>query len=57
MFAKRKRLSPNSEIDDGSEVAKLMDYFKTADPEDMSQGDLSARIHLMSYNSGCPEVW
>lgn len=30
----------NSEIDDGSDVAKLMDHFKTADPGDMSQGDL-----------------
>ena len=29
-----------------------MDYFKTADPEDMSQGDLSARIHFLKCEEG-----
>lgn len=42
----------NAEIDDGSDVAKLMDYFKTADPEDMSQGELSARIHFLKCEEG-----
>ena len=42
----------NAEIDDGSDVAKLMDYFKTADPEDMSQGDLSTRIHFLKCEEG-----
>lgn len=42
----------NAEVDDGSDVAKLMDYFKTADPEDMSQGDLSARIHFLKCEEG-----
>lgn len=36
----------NAEVDDGSETAKLMRYFKTADPDDMSQGELSARVHF-----------
>ena len=42
----------NAEIDDGSDIAKLMDYFKTASPEDMSQGDLSARIHFLKCEEG-----
>lgn len=42
----------NAEVNDGSEVAKLMDYFKAADPEDMSQGDLSARIHFLKCEEG-----
>ncbi len=42
----------NAEIDDGSDIAKLMDYFKTANPEDMSQGDLSARIHFLKCEEG-----
>ena len=37
----------NAEADDGSEIAKLMRYFKTADPDDMSQGSLSRRIHFL----------
>ena len=42
----------NAEVNDDSKVAKLMDYFKTADPEDMSQGDLSARIHYLKCEEG-----
>lgn len=42
----------NAEVDDGSDIAKLMDYFKTAHPEDMSQGDLSARIHFLKCEEG-----
>ena len=37
----------NAAVDDGSETAKLMRYFKTADPNDMSQGDLSKRVHFL----------
>lgn len=37
----------NAEVDDGSDVAGLMRYFKTADPMDMSQGDLSRRVHYL----------
>ena len=37
----------NAEIDDQSEVADLMKYFKTADPNDNSQGDLSRRVRFL----------
>ena len=42
----------NAEINDGSELAKMMEYFKTADPEDRSQGELSARIHFLKCEEG-----
>lgn len=42
----------NAEVNDGSDIAKLMNYFKTADPEDKSQGDLSARIHFLKCEEG-----
>lgn len=42
----------NAEVNDGSNIAALMDYFKTANPEDMSQGDLSARIHFLKCEEG-----
>ncbi len=42
----------NAEINDGSDIAKMMDYFKTADPDDRSQGDLSARIHFLKCEEG-----
>ncbi len=34
----------NAEVDDGTDTAKLMQFFKTADPSDTSQGALSQRI-------------
>ena len=37
----------NAAIDDDSDVAKLMDYFKLADPNDASQGNLSKRVHFL----------
>ena len=37
----------NAEVDDQSEVAQLMKYFKIADPNDSSQGDLSKRVHFL----------
>ena len=42
----------NAAIDDGTEIADLMKYFKKADPTDMSQGDLSRRIHFLKYEEG-----
>ena len=36
----------NTAIDDGSEAAQLMQYFKNTDPDDMRFGALSARIHI-----------
>lgn len=37
----------NAGVDDDSEVAKLMNYFKVADPDDASHGELSDRVHLL----------
>ena len=37
----------NAEIDDQSDIAQLMNYFRTADPYDDSQGDLSRRVHFL----------
>ncbi len=37
----------NAEIDDGSETARLMKYFLTADPEDRSHGALSERVRFL----------
>ncbi len=37
----------NAEIDDGSSVAGLMQFFKKADPEDQSQGALSRRVYMI----------
>ena len=45
-------LHVNAAVDDGSETAKLMQYFKTADPDDMTHGDLSRRIHYLKREEG-----
>lgn len=42
----------NAEVDDGSETAKLMKYFKTADPNDMTHGELSKRVHYLKCEEG-----
>lgn len=42
----------NAAINDGSPTAKLMQYFKTANPEDMSQGELSKRIRYLKCEEG-----
>ena len=42
----------NAEIDDGSDTARLMDYFRTADPQDMRYGALSKRVHLLKCEEG-----
>lgn len=42
----------NAAVDDGSETAKLMKYFKTANPEDMEHGDLSKRVHYLKCEKG-----
>ena len=46
----------NAAVDDGTDTAKMMKYFKKADPEDMSQGDLSKRIHFLKREEGGFEV-
>lgn len=40
-------LHVNAAADDGSEMAKLMQYFKTADPNNMEYGELSKRVHYL----------
>ena len=42
----------NAEVDDGTETAKLMQYFKTANPEDQSQGALSERVRYLKDAEG-----
>ena len=46
----------NAAIDDGSAKAKLMKYFRTADPNDMSQGELSKRVHYLKCEEGGQEI-
>ena len=46
----------NAAVDDGSAIAKLMDYFKTADPTDMSQGDLSKRVQFLKCEKGGHDI-
>ena len=46
----------NAEVDDGSETAALMRYFKTADPEDKSQGALSDRVRFLKCEEGGREI-
>lgn len=37
----------NAAVYDGTETAKMMEYFKYAGPDDASQGDLSRRVMLL----------
>lgn len=46
----------NAAVDDGSAIAKLMEYFKTADPKDMSQGDLSKRVQFLKCEEGGDDI-
>ena len=46
----------NAEVDDGSDVAALMQYFKKADPEDQTQGALSRRIYTMKRDKEGEEI-
>lgn len=46
----------NAAVDDGSEIAGLMKYFKTADPNDMEHGDLSRRVHFLKCEEGGREI-
>lgn len=45
-----KHIYVNTEIDDGSAIAKLMQYFKTVDPLDQSQGALSEQVNYYKTN-------
>ncbi len=42
----------NAGVDDGSDVAELMKYFKTADPNDMRFGALSERVRFLKTKKG-----
>lgn len=46
----------NAQVDDGTEAAELMKYFKTADPDDMSQGALSQRVRFLKSEEGGHEI-
>ena len=37
----------NAAVNDGSTIASLMQYFKSCDPKDDSQGELSKRVQLL----------
>ena len=42
----------NAAVNDGTKTAKLMQYFKVTNPNDMSHGDLSKRVHLLKCEEG-----
>ena len=46
----------NAAVDDGSRVAKLMKYFKTADPDDDSEGELSKRVRYLKREEGGVDI-
>lgn len=46
----------NAEIDDKSRTAKLMQYFRTADPFDDSEGELSKRVRFLKTEEGGIEI-
>lgn len=45
-------LYANAAVNDGSERARMLQYFREADPEDDSQGDLSARVRYLKEEQG-----
>ena len=46
----------NAEVDEGDSISSLMNFFKTADPDDKSQGMLSERIHFMKREVGGEDI-
>ncbi|MCD7745334.1 MAG: Rpn family recombination-promoting nuclease/putative transposase [Lachnospiraceae bacterium] len=46
----------NAKVDDGSNVAKMMKYFKSADPDDMSHSALSKRVRYLKREKGGYEL-
>lgn len=46
----------NAAVDDGSRIAKLMRYFRTADPFDDSEGELSKRVRFLKTEEGGREI-
>lgn len=47
-----KTIFVNAAVNDGSDIAKLMKYFVTADPNDDSQGELSKRVKYLKLDEG-----
>ena len=46
----------NAAVDDGSRIAKLIRYFRTADPFDDSEGALSKRVRFLKTEEGGREI-
>ena len=46
----------NAAVKEDSEVGRMMEYFRTADPEDMSHGALSKRVHFLKCEEGGAEI-
>ncbi len=46
----------NAEIEDDSQISDLMEYFKSADANDMSHGELSERVSYFKNNEGGQET-
>ena len=42
----------NAEVNDGTEIARTMQYFKESDPMDQSHGALSKRVHYLKCEEG-----
>ena len=42
----------NAEANDGTEIARTMQYFKVSDPMDQSHGALSKRVHYLKCEEG-----
>ena len=51
-LSKSPRLDIVAEIDDGSNIAKLMQYLKTAKAGDTSQGALSEHVNYLKSPEG-----
>lgn len=43
-------------VNDGGRIAKLMRYFRTADPFDDSEGELSKRVRFLKTEEGGREI-
>ena len=46
----------NATVKEDSEVGRMMEYFRTPDPEDMSHGALSERVHFLKCEEGGAEI-
>ena len=51
-FLKHLNNYANAEVNDGTEIARTMQYFKESDPMDQSHGALSKRVHYLKCEEG-----